>query len=64
MASELGVNLSMEWQRAQFACANALPAATFGAAWHGTAIANAPMKTAGTIRALARFMKLAIMVHA
>ena len=32
MARVLGVNLSIEWQCEQLACANALPAATLAAA--------------------------------
>ena len=40
MARVLGVNLSMEWQCEQLACANALPAAMLGAALHGLAITN------------------------
>jgi hypothetical protein len=40
MAKGLRVILSMEWQCEQLACANALPARTFGLALHGTAVAN------------------------
>jgi hypothetical protein len=40
MAKELGVNLSMEWQCEQFACANALPAITLGSALHTVAVTN------------------------
>ena len=40
MAKELSVNLSMEWQCEQFACANALPAMTFGSALHTVALTN------------------------
>jgi hypothetical protein len=62
MARELGVNLSMEWQCEQLACANALPAATLGAALHGIDVTNAArtMTTAGTNLVSIRSMKLAV----
>ena len=40
MAKELRVNLSMEWQCEQLACANALPAAALGSALHKVAFNN------------------------
>ena len=40
MARVLCVTLSIEWQCEQFACANALPARTFGSALHRVAVTN------------------------
>jgi hypothetical protein len=51
----------MEWQRAQFACANALPAATLVAALQGMDAISA-LRTTTTPDVNLRFMKLAMRV--
>ena len=62
MANGLWVNLSMEWQREQLACANAFPAKILGSAQHGIAVTNTlKATTAGDmILVFRRYMQIAM----